>query len=148
MEFHQAVQNRAIRTAAVIRQFLPTPSVGNVTVESLFGLSQTLDELAQRRDDALADFDAAGNAEGLRRPPGSDAAEGGAGQPQGRHRRSSTCSPPDRCEDAAQEALPVSPGFPKASRELSSGGEPRPGQPDPAGQAQGCRGLVPRARRN
>ena len=63
MEFHQAVQNRAIRTAAVIRQFLPTPSVGNVTVESLFGLSQTLDELAQRRDDALADFDAAGNAE-------------------------------------------------------------------------------------
>lgn len=63
MEFHQAVQNRATRTVAVIRQFLPTPSVGNVTVESLFGLSQTLDELAQRRDDTLADFDAAGNAE-------------------------------------------------------------------------------------
>ena len=63
MEFRQAVQNRATRTAAVIRQFLPTPSLGSVAVDGLLGQSQTLDELTQRRDDALADFDAAGNAE-------------------------------------------------------------------------------------
>jgi hypothetical protein len=63
MEFRQAVQNRATRTAAVIRQFLPTPSLGSVTVDGLLGQSQTPDELTQRRDDALADFDAADNAE-------------------------------------------------------------------------------------
>ncbi|MEF8746830.1 MAG: hypothetical protein V5B31_03005 [Candidatus Accumulibacter propinquus] len=63
MEFRQAVQNRSTRTAAVIRQFLPTPSMGSVTVDGLLGQSQTLDELTQRRDDALADFDAAGNGE-------------------------------------------------------------------------------------
>ncbi len=45
MEFRQAVQNRATRTAAVIRQFLPTPSLGSVTVDGLLGQSQTLDEL-------------------------------------------------------------------------------------------------------
>jgi hypothetical protein len=63
MEFYQSVQNRAAQTAAVIRQVLPTLSVGGVTVEGLLGQSQALEELAQRRDDALADFDAAGNAE-------------------------------------------------------------------------------------
>jgi hypothetical protein len=63
MEFYQSVQNRAAQTATVIRQVLPTLSVGGVTVDGLLGQSQALDELAQRRDDALADFDAAGNAE-------------------------------------------------------------------------------------
>ena len=34
-----------------------------MTVEGLLGQSQALEELAQRRDDTPADFDAAGNAE-------------------------------------------------------------------------------------
>ncbi len=63
MEYYQAVQNRTAQTAAVIRQFVPTLSVGGVTANELLIRSGALDTLAQARDDALADYDAAGNVE-------------------------------------------------------------------------------------
>lgn len=63
MEYYQAVQNRTAQTVAVVKQFVPAISVGGVTVDELLGRSQGLDGLAQKRDDALAEYDAAGNAE-------------------------------------------------------------------------------------
>jgi len=42
---------------------VPALRVGGVTVKGLRGLSQAIDELAQRCDGALANFDAAGNGE-------------------------------------------------------------------------------------
>ena len=59
----QAARDRAVRTTAAIKQLVPALRVGGVTVKGLRGLSQAIDELAQRCDGALANFDAAGNGE-------------------------------------------------------------------------------------
>jgi len=63
MEYYQVMQNRAGQTAAVINKFVPTLSVGGVNAAGLLAQSAALDGLAQTRDDALADSDAATNAE-------------------------------------------------------------------------------------
>jgi len=63
MEYYQVIQNRAGQTAAVINKFVPTLSVGGVNAAGLLAQSAALDGLAQTRDDALADSDAATNAE-------------------------------------------------------------------------------------
>jgi len=63
MEYYQTIQNRTAQTAAVINQWLPTLSLGGVTAAELLGQSAALAALAQARDDALAAFDAADNAE-------------------------------------------------------------------------------------
>lgn len=63
MEFHQAIQNRAGQTVAVINQYLPTLKVGTVDAAGLLSLLQALEALAQTRDNELANFDAAVNAE-------------------------------------------------------------------------------------
>jgi len=63
MEYHQTIQNRAAETAAVINQFIPALSIGGVTSAALPTASAEIDTLAQLRDDALAAFDAANNAE-------------------------------------------------------------------------------------
>ena len=62
MEFHQAIQNRAAETAAVIRKFLPGLSLGAVTAAELISQSDKLNALAQSRDDAVASADQASNA--------------------------------------------------------------------------------------
>ena len=53
MEYHQAIQNRAAETAAVITKHLPALAVGGVTSAGLLAASSGLDALAQTRDDAL-----------------------------------------------------------------------------------------------
>ena len=58
-----AIQNRAGQTSAVTTQFLPALTVGGVTPAALIIQSNALDALAQTRDNALADYDAARNAE-------------------------------------------------------------------------------------
>jgi hypothetical protein len=63
MQYHQAVQNRAGQTAAVITQFIPTLKVSNVGAAELLARAAALDGLAQARDAALATFDVANNAE-------------------------------------------------------------------------------------
>lgn len=63
MQNHQAVQNRAGQTAAVIRKFIPTLKVGNIGATELLAQSGALDALAQARDTALTAFDQANNAE-------------------------------------------------------------------------------------
>jgi len=63
MEYYQVIQNRAGQTAAVINKFVPTLSVGGVNAAGLLAQSAALDGLAQTRDNALADSDAATNAE-------------------------------------------------------------------------------------
>ncbi len=63
MEYYQVIQNRAGQTAAVINKFVPTLSVGGVSATTLLAHSAALDGLAQTRDNALADSDAATNAE-------------------------------------------------------------------------------------
>jgi len=63
MEYYQVMQNRAGQTAAVINKFVPTLSVGGVNAAGLLAQSAALDGLAQTRDNALADSDAATNAE-------------------------------------------------------------------------------------
>lgn len=63
MEYYQAFQNRAAQTAAVINQAIPALTIGGVTAAELLTKSQALDALAQARDNALADYDVANNAE-------------------------------------------------------------------------------------
>ena len=63
MEFYQAIQNRTGQTVAVILQYLAGLKVGAVDAPALLALADALNPLAQTRDDALADFDAAVNAE-------------------------------------------------------------------------------------
>ncbi len=63
MEFYQAIQTRTAQTVAVINQYLPTLKIGTATAADMVTQSDALDGLAQTRDNALADFDAANNAE-------------------------------------------------------------------------------------
>lgn len=63
MEYHQVIQNRAGQTVAVIKKYVPTLTVGGVNAAGLQTQATALDGLAQARDNALADSDAAGNAE-------------------------------------------------------------------------------------
>jgi hypothetical protein len=63
MEYHQAIQNRAAQTAAVINQAIPALTLGATTAASLLAQSEGLNGLAQQRDNALADYDVANNAE-------------------------------------------------------------------------------------
>lgn len=63
MEYHQLIQNRTAQTLAVAKRFFRNLAVGGETTAALQTRAQTLDALAQARDDALADDDAAGNAE-------------------------------------------------------------------------------------
>ena len=63
MEYYQAIQNRAGQTAAVINQVIPALTVGGATAGSLLAQANALDGLAQARDNALADYDGANNAE-------------------------------------------------------------------------------------
>lgn len=63
MEYYQSIQNRAAETVAVINQNLPALTVGGVTAASLKADSLALGDLAQNRDDALASYDEANNAE-------------------------------------------------------------------------------------
>ena len=59
MEYFQAIQNRAAQTAAVVNQYVPELSVGDITASQLLTLSQQLNTLAQQRNDALVAYDAA-----------------------------------------------------------------------------------------
>ncbi|MEO5713195.1 MAG: hypothetical protein ABIT37_06875 [Luteolibacter sp.] len=63
MEYHQTIQNRASETAAVINKAIPALTIGGVTSAALLTASAEINILAQLRDDALAAFDAANNAE-------------------------------------------------------------------------------------
>ena len=63
MEYYQAIQNRTGQTVAVINQYVPTMKVGAVDAAGLLALADALNPLAQTRDNALADSDAAVNAE-------------------------------------------------------------------------------------
>ncbi|MEO7933440.1 MAG: hypothetical protein ABIT76_09815 [Chthoniobacterales bacterium] len=63
MEYYQAYQTRATQTVAVINQYISTLTVGGFTVTDLSNQSTALDALAQTRDNALADYDLANNAE-------------------------------------------------------------------------------------
>ena len=63
MEYYQAIQNRAAQTAAVINEAIPALAIGGVTAADLLTKSQALNTLAQARDNALADYDVANNAE-------------------------------------------------------------------------------------
>jgi hypothetical protein len=65
MEYYQAIQNRAGQTVAVINENIPTLSVGGVSSAQLLAQSQALTALAQTRDTALDDADAANNTESL-----------------------------------------------------------------------------------
>lgn len=63
MEYYQAIQNRTGQTVAVINQYVPTMKVGAVDAAGLLALADGLNPLAQARDNALTDYDAAVNAE-------------------------------------------------------------------------------------
>ncbi len=63
MEYYQIIQTRAGQTAAVINQVIPALTLGGVTAAQLLTQSQALNGLAQTRDNALADYDLANNAE-------------------------------------------------------------------------------------
>lgn len=65
MEYYQANQSRARETAAVINTNIPALTVGGVNAAELLTLADGLDGLAQARDNSLAAFDAANNAENL-----------------------------------------------------------------------------------
>ena len=65
MEYHQAIQNRAGQTSAVVTQYLLGLQVGQVTATNLQSLSAALEGLAQTRDDALTAYDGANNGENL-----------------------------------------------------------------------------------
>ena len=71
MEYYQAIQNRTGQTVAVIAQYIPTLKVGAVDSAALLAQADALGGLAQTRDNALTDYDAAVNAEnqGLPRHP-------------------------------------------------------------------------------
>ena len=63
MEYYQVMQNRAGQTVAVLKKHLPALTVGGLTVTAYTAQAAVLDGLAQARDNALADSDAANNAE-------------------------------------------------------------------------------------
>ncbi|NBR85921.1 MAG: hypothetical protein EBT61_10490 [Verrucomicrobia bacterium] len=63
MEYYQAIQNRTGQTVAVITQYLPGLKVGAVDAPALLAQANALGGLAQTRDNALTDYDAAVNAE-------------------------------------------------------------------------------------
>ena len=63
MEYYQASQNRTGQTVAVLNQYLPTLTVGAVDATGLLAQADALSGLAQTRDHALTDYDAANNAE-------------------------------------------------------------------------------------
>lgn len=63
MEYYQAIQARAAQTVAVITETIPALAIGGVTAADLLLRSQALNDLAQTRDNALADYDVANNAE-------------------------------------------------------------------------------------
>ena len=63
MEYYQAIQNRTGQTVAVILQYLPLLKVGAVDATALLAQADALGGLAQARDNALTDYDAAVNAE-------------------------------------------------------------------------------------
>lgn len=63
MEYFQAFQTRATQTVAVVNEHIPTLTVGGFTITDLSNQSTALDSLAQARDNALADYDQANNAE-------------------------------------------------------------------------------------
>ncbi len=65
MEYHQAIQNHAGQTVAVINQYLPALKVGNVTATDLQAQLVAFDGLAQTRDDELVDYDQAANVENV-----------------------------------------------------------------------------------
>ena len=65
MEYYQAYQNRAAQTAAVINKYIPALKIGGVDAAGLLAQSEALDGLAQLRDDAIANSDAAAIAEHL-----------------------------------------------------------------------------------
>ena len=63
MEFYQVAEIRATQTVAVIKQFDPGLTVGGIDIAGLTALTNELEALAQQRDHALAEYDAANNAE-------------------------------------------------------------------------------------
>lgn len=63
MEFHQGIQNRTTQTVAVINTFAVGLSVAGVDAAVLAAQGLALDQLAQQRDHALADYDRTNNAE-------------------------------------------------------------------------------------
>lgn len=63
MEYYQAIQNRTGQTVAVINQYVPTLKVNAVDAAGLLAQADALNPLAQTRDNALTDSDAAVNAE-------------------------------------------------------------------------------------
>lgn len=65
MESYQVVQNRAGQTIAVVNENVPTLTVGGIDAATLLSRSEALSGLAQTRDDALAAYDEANNAENL-----------------------------------------------------------------------------------
>jgi hypothetical protein len=65
MEYYQTIQNRTAETVAVINKNLPALNVGGVTAAALSTASAALGGMAQTRDDALAAFDAANNAQNM-----------------------------------------------------------------------------------
>ena len=65
MEYYQTIQNRAAETVAVINKNLPGLSLSGITATGLSTASSALGVMAQTRDDALANFDAANNAENI-----------------------------------------------------------------------------------
>ena len=63
MEYYQAFQNRTGQTVAVLNQYLPTLKLSGVDAADLLAQADALNALAQSRDNALAAYDAANNAE-------------------------------------------------------------------------------------
>ncbi|PAW80253.1 MAG: hypothetical protein B9S33_18795 [Pedosphaera sp. Tous-C6FEB] len=63
MEYYQAIQNRTGQTVAVINQYVPTLKAGATDAAALLALADGLNPLAQARDNALTDYDAAVNGE-------------------------------------------------------------------------------------
>lgn len=65
MEYYQSIQNRTGQTAAVINANIPALAIGTNTATTLLADSAALTLLAQTRDDKLAAWDSANNAENL-----------------------------------------------------------------------------------
>jgi hypothetical protein len=63
MEYYQDIQNRTGQTVAVVNEYLPTLVISGTDAGGLTAASAGLDTLAQSRDDELAHFDLANNAE-------------------------------------------------------------------------------------
>jgi hypothetical protein len=65
MEFHQSIQSRTSQTVSVIGTVVTGLSVAGVDAAGLAAQGTALEQLAQQRDHALADYDGANNAERL-----------------------------------------------------------------------------------